>query len=413
MKYTQKQKDYYANARSRWNIKTGAVRSGKTFVDARAIIPLRLINREGKTGLNFILGVSEATIERNVLQPMRDLYKDRIGTITSSNNTAILFGQPVVCIGAEKANQVAKLQGTSIKYCYGDEVAKWNADVFEMLKSRLDKPYSCFDGTCNPEGPTHWFKQFMEQDNIDIYQQHYTIFDNTFLPREFVENLCKEYEGTVYYDRYILGKWARAEGAIYRKFADKPEAFFISSEALHDLRDITIGVDFGGNRSGHAFVARGYMPTEKGLSVVALSSQRIMASDYRRDIDANELDCISVKFVEAVQTKYGPVQNVYWDSAETVLGNSIRNAICKRYPNIIVRPAKKKTITDRIRKTVQLMGAGRFFYTEDCDTLKKALLEAVWNEKKTEDERLDDGTTDIDSLDAFEYTIERDMNRLI
>ena len=45
--------------------------------------------------------------------------------------------------------------------------------------------------------------------------------------------------------------------------------------------------------------------------------------------------------------------------------------------------------------------------------MKKALLEAVWNEKKTEDERLDDGTTDIDSLDAFEYTIERDMNRLI
>ena len=29
------------------------------------------------------------------------------------------------------------------------------------------------------------------------------------------------------------------------------------------------------------------------------------------------------------------------------------------------------------------------------------------------DERLDDGSTDIDSLDAFEYTIERDMKYLI
>ena len=28
------------------------------------------------------------------------------------------------------------------------------------------------------------------------------------------------------------------------------------------------------------------------------------------------------------------------------------------------------------------------------------------------DERLDDGTTDIDTLDAFEYTIERDYRRL-
>lgn len=32
---------------------------------------------------------------------------------------------------------------------------------------------------------------------------------------------------------------------------------------------------------------------------------------------------------------------------------------------------------------------------------------------KDKDERLDDGSTDIDSLDAFEYTIERDMRDLI
>ena len=39
---------------------------------------------------------------------------------------------------------------------------------------------------------------------------------------------------------------------------------------------------------------------------------------------------------------------------------------------------------------------------------------AVWNKDvKDKDERLDDGSTDIDSLDAFEYTIERDMRDLI
>ena len=32
---------------------------------------------------------------------------------------------------------------------------------------------------------------------------------------------------------------------------------------------------------------------------------------------------------------------------------------------------------------------------------------------KDGDVRLDDGSTDIDSLDAFEYTIERDMKMLI
>ena len=79
-----------------------------------------------------------------------------------------------------------------------------------------------------------------------------------------------------------------------------------------------------------------------------------------------------------------------------------------------MRPAKKKAIIDRIRCTVRLMGAGRFFITDDCKSLETALTEAVWDKEVTDkDERLDDGSTDIDSLDAFEYTIERDMKYLI
>ena len=108
------------------------------------------------------------------------------------------------------------------------------------------------------------------------------------------------------------------------------------------------------------------------------------------------------------------MESVFWDNAETVLGNSIRNVVEKEFPWIAVKQAKKKAITDRIRCTVKLMGAGRFFITSDCQSLKIALSEAVWNKDvKDKDERLDDGSTDIDSLDAFEYTIERDMKYLI
>jgi hypothetical protein len=45
--------------------------------------------------------------------------------------------------------------------------------------------------------------------------------------------------------------------------------------------------------------------------------------------------------------------------------------------------------------------------------LKTALQEAVWNSKQLKDVRLDDGSTDIDTLDAFEYTFERDIKRYI
>ena len=304
-----------------------------------------------------------------------------------------------------------------------------------MLKSRLDKPYSCFDGACNPEHPTHWLKEFIDNQELDIYLQRYTIFDNPYLPEEFVEQLCKEYEGTIYYDRLILGRWKRAEGSIYKKFADDPEVFRceivdqITGDAKYkqirqqDIVSIEIGLDFGGNKSGHSFVARGY--TDDYRLVIGIMSKRIMAKDENEDIDSNMLDKLFCEFVQEVIEKYSMidrygdnvrycnVETVYYDNAETVLGNSIRNAVEKRFPWISVKKARKATINDRIRCTVKLMGADRFFITKDCESLKTAFSDAVWDKDVKEDERLDDGSTDIDSLDAFEYTIERDMKYLI
>ncbi|WP_207722960.1 PBSX family phage terminase large subunit [Lentihominibacter hominis] len=404
---SKKQIEYTQKANHRWNIKSGAVRSGKSFVDIANVIPERIISRKDKSGLVVIAGVSRDTVERNVLQPMREIYTaKRVSPINVSKNTATLFGQEVYCLGAEKINQVAKIQGASIKYCYGDEIAKWNKEFFEMLKSRMDKPYSCFDGACNPEFPTHWLKEFLDSD-ADIYLQHYRIFDNPYLDPGFVENLCKEYDGTIYYDRYIEGLWKRAEGAIYRKFADAPDRFKVVPD-IGKISKIVVGVDFGGNSSGHAFVATGFIGYGK---VIPLMSRRIMQKDYPEPIDSSTLDKLVCEFVGAIEEKYGKVDELYWDNAETVLGNTIRNAVEKHFTHVIVRPAKKIRIKDRIDCTVRLMGAGRFFITEDCESLSGAFQEAVWDSKT--DERLDDGSSDIDSLDAFEYTIERDIRYLI
>ena len=417
MPYTTKQKIYIAEANHRWNFKSGAVRSGKSYVDVTAVIPIRIRERAGKDGLCFIIGVSKETIERNVLQPMRERYgSDLVGTI-NSRNIAILFGEPVYCLGAEKQNQVAKLQGASAKYVYGDEVAKWSKKVFDLLKSRLDKPYSRFDGSLNPEHPTHWLKEFLES-GADIYLQEYTIFDNTYLSPAFVEALCAEYEGTVYYDRFILGQWKRAEGAIYRKFADNPKAFYcqIVDEINPDLpykqilryrlEDITIGVDFGGTVSGQAFVATAHTPGYK--EIIALRSER-----HLEECEPNDIDRIALEFARAVFDLFGHVDNLYWDNAESVLGRGLQRAFAEHFPNTRVHGARKCAINDRIRTTLRLMGAGRFYYTDGCETLKTALSDAVWDKKSKADTRLDDGSTDIDSLDAFEYTFERDIKRLI
>ena len=57
------------------------------------------------------------------------------------------------------------------------------------------------------------------------------------------------------------------------------------------------------------------------------------------------------------------------------------------------------------------MTQNRLFLTEDCETLAKAFTTAVWTEKKTADSRSD--TSDVGTLNAFEYTIEREGTRFI
>lgn len=215
---SQKQLEYWRNATHRWNVKTGATRSGKTYMDY-FLLPKRILDGKGKDGLNVMLGNTRETLRRNVLIPMQNIYGVKRVSNIHSDNSCNMFGEKVFVLGADNIGHVDRIRGMSIKYCYGDEVTTWNEELFDMLKSRLDKSYSMFDGTCNPDSPSHWFKQFLDSD-VDLFSQHYTIFDNPYLPQEFIDNLCKEYAGTVYYDRYIEGNWSLAEGLIYPMYQD-------------------------------------------------------------------------------------------------------------------------------------------------------------------------------------------------
>lgn len=403
MKLSDKQKEFWNNCNCRWNIKSGATRSGKTYLDY-FLIPKRIRATKGQ-GLIVILGNTKGTIERNILEPMRNIYGPKLVGNISSNNTVRLFGKKVYALGADKKNRVEVIQGAGIEYCYGDEITTWSEEVFQMLKSRLDKPNSCFDGTCNPDNPNHWFKQFLDSD-ADIFHQHYTIDDNPFLDPFFVEQLKKEYYGTVYYNRFILGQWTRAEGAIYRLFADNPEKYEIDNARNILFQEINVGIDFGGNKSKHAFVATGITP--KYQEAIVLVSER-----HEAKVDPEELNRLFIDFIKRVVAMYGRVDYVYPDSAEQVLIRGLKAAAQKENLNVIIRDAKKIEIVDRIRLVSALISQGRFFYTKDAYTVKEALEEAVWDESKNEDVRLDDGTTDIDTLDALEYSIERDARRFI
>ena len=403
-----KQDEFIKNATHRYNLKVGARRCGKTYLDNLWTIPTRILERSGKDGLYVILGVSKGTIERNVLQPLRQIYgKSMVGTI-NSNNIAKLFGEEVYCLGAEKISQVSKIQGTSIKYCYGDEVAKWNQEVFIMVQGSLDKPYSMFDGALNPENQSHWLKKDfldrVEEKGLDVYVQHYTIFDNPFLSQEFVDNLCKEYEGTVFYDRLILGLWKNAEGIIYKQFADNPSQY-IKDKAVDENGNkinfmiISIGIDYGATQGETEFKATGITPYFKQvwtLDEMKLEGLHTPEQMYEK----------FVEFYKRVVSEYGKVTHAFGDYG--ALGQVITFGL-NRYLQQHAIPLKvddciKGRIVDRIELDCHLFGQMRRFILKKCKYLIEAYSQALWDDKK-EDERLDDGTTPIDDLDASEYSI--------
>lgn len=212
---TAKQKDYLRNGHRRWNILTGATRSGKT-VGTFFMLPLRI--KEHFNDRILFIGKTLNTIDRNIFDPLRELYGyENIGKIVQ-NREITMFGKRCYVVGANDDRAITKIQGVGIGYAYGDELTTWTENFFQMLKSRLDMPNSKFDGTCNPESPSHFIKKHLDNPQLDIYQSHFTIYDNPYLSPDFVRNLENEYRNTIYFDKWILGKWVANEGLVYPLF---------------------------------------------------------------------------------------------------------------------------------------------------------------------------------------------------
>ena len=397
MRFTEKQYDVWSRtifAPKRWNISVGAVRSGKTHLDYYRI-PYRILNA-GEGGI-AIIGHTTGTLERNILSPMRKIYgARRVGRIGGSGKVQ-LFGRTCTAIGAYTATAADKLRGMSLIYCYGDEITTWSREVFDMVKSRLDRPASVFDGSCNPESPTHWFKAFLDStDQADVTQ--FTIEDNTYLSREFIDTLKAEYSGTVLYDRYILGNWKAAEGSVYPLIANAPREYI--TDDTSGIMCADIGVDFGGTGSATAFSLVGY--TRGYKRVVTLdeyyTKSPITPADLEREL---------VGFVRRNE-RYN-VHDIYCDSAEQLLIRGIRNACARERLPVEVHGSRKFPISERIAFYTALIGQRRFFISRSCPHTLEAFCTAVYDGER----RLDDGTVNIDSLDAQEYATEARMREII
>lgn len=454
-------KEYIRRCRDcTYNILEGAVRSGKTIDNLFAFAHELKTTRDkihlasGSTLANAKMNIGDSNgfglewIFRG--QSRWGKYKGMEALIIQGPATN--FRQRIVIFsGGFKADSFKAIRGNSYGMWIATEINLHHDNfIKEAFNRQLAAANRKIFWDLNPEHP----KAPIYTDYIDVYAkkaaegtllggynyQQFDIFQNNNIPPRRLEEIISQYdEGSIWYMRDILGQRTIAEGLIYPKIATsiaaKDHRFIIPAtqakamartglnsvqqEGREAIQEINIGIDFGGNGSGHAFVASGF--TEGFEKLIVLRTERYVEGERdpktgKRldDIDPEKLSALFLRFFERVLQNYGFVTKVYADSAEQVLIRGIRNALVKaNYGSTKVENARKGEIISRIRTVTTLAAQGRIFYTEECETFEQAISMAVWDPKKIELERLDDGTSDIDTLDAFEYTFERRMKKLL
>ena len=162
----------------------------------------------------------------------------------------------------------------------------------------------------------------------------------------------------VFYQRYIVGLWVRAEGVIFRQFADNPEGWLIDDNLDHDtikqIAYITFGVDFGESTSHTVFVATGIL--RHGAGVIALDEKKLDS----KGISPDRIEREFIEFVQQIKNEFPEIRLTYafCDHPETII-TGLTIALRKEHIPLSAVMAAKEKINTRSYATEKLLNLAR------------------------------------------------------
>ena len=411
----------------------GAIRAGKT-IDNCYIAYKYLMTTPDRFHLASGSTLANAKMNIGICNGfgLEALFRGRCRWGKYRDNEALYVQTPtgekiILFVGGGKSDSYKKILGYSLGLWIATEINEHydsSDSKTSFVKVALGRqvaaamPMRIWDlNPSSPQSPIYsqYIDHYREMNRPGYLYEHFTIDDNWSLSEQRREEIKRDYDpSSIWYKRDILGMRVVAEGLIYRSFADDPDAWCISRDQLKEryydeknkrwkFQSIYNGVDFGGSGSAHTFVSVGITPD---WQLIGLRSERIDA----HQVDTEQLTEKFLAFEKVISDTYGRIDCTYCDSAEQTIINSFRKKA--KYP---VANARKCEIRDRIRATDIMMALHVLtIVREDCQTLITALSTCVWDKEKPEAWiRLDNGTSDIDTLDAFEYSWERLIKILI
>ena len=385
-------------------IADGAIRSGKTV---SMCLSYAIWAMESFNGQSFgMCGKTIGSFRRNVLFWLKLMLKsrgykvvdhraDNLVIITRGNATNYFY-----IFGGKDERSQDLIQGITLAGCFFDEVALMPESFVNQATGRCSVDGSKFWFNCNPDGPYHWFKVnwIDKQHEKKLLYLHFTMDDNLSLSEKIKSRYRSMYSG-VFYDRYIKGLWAVAEGIIYDMFNKDKHIVDVSElmeNGLQFVGDKYVSIDYGTQN-----------PTVFLLWELGSDKNWYCTKEYHYSGRSEGAQKTDSEYVEDLKEWLGDtkIRFIIVDpSAASFIAELLKNGFKVKKAN--------NSVLDGIRLVGTLLSEGKIFFDVSCTETQKEFGSYVWDEKAAkhgEDKPVKENDHCMDSCRYFCYTILKRM----
>lgn len=368
----------------------GAIRSGKTVTMGFSFVVWAMASFDGK--LFGLCGKTIASLRRNVLVTLKQQLISRGYEVTEhradnnwvvsrsgKTNTFYFFG------GKDESSQDL-IQGITLAGAFFDEVALMPESFVNQATGRCSVTGSKWWFNCNPAGPQHWFYQewILRCKKRRLVYLHFTMDDNLTLDGKIKERYRNQYSG-VFYSRYILGLWVKAEGLVYPMFSREKHVVTGSIEYSARHR-YYVSIDYGTVNPFAAGLydydpARGQATMLRELYYDGGSAQRLDNEGYYQ------------KLQELIGDY--PIEYIIIDPSAASMMETIQ-----KYGKWLVVKADNDVLNG-IQDVTKFLNAGVLFFHESCKATFREFEQYSWDEEKDEDTVIKEFDHSMDQLRYF------------
>lgn len=403
----------------------GAVSAGKTVASLLAF--LFALHRAPAGEIVVIIGKTLQSIEDNVINTLQNpaVFGELAAhtTHTRGASHAVILGRRVELIGANNKRAEERIRGATYALAYVDEATLLPPSFWAMLLTRLRVPGARLLATTNPGSRNHWLKTgYLDRpDAVNLIAFHLTMRDNPSLTEEYRRDMENTYADRTLHDRFILGLWTTAEGAVYADFDDRVKPLADHTAHVipwHDTPPIAdvlaIGLDWGTtNASAGLLLGLTAERTDQGLPRPRL----ILLDEWRYDSKITQKRLTPEQQAGLFAAWYAPAgipfarahtpTPLLQQAPRTIVVDPAAPAFSLALRGVGFNPQPAANSVEKgIAAVSNLIASHHLLVTDRCAGVLAEITEYVWDRKKSEEQGIDYPVTENDhSLDAMRYAI--------